>query len=413
VKTLDHEVDEAYLNRLETLIVDRGVLSNAKSLRIVFTPLHGTGAVTLKPMLKRLGFNFEIVPEQEKFDPRFSTVKSPNPENAEALTLGIELARKTKADIVIATDPDSDRLGVAVRDANGKMKLISGNQIGSVLAYYRLKKFFELGILNQENASRAVVIKTFVTTDLQKVISEHFGVPCVETLTGFKYFGAKLEQYERALPEEIRKKYRRLSEEEARAARLKYSSFYVFGAEESYGYSGADFVRDKDGNAGAIMFCEMAAYAKSRGRTVDQLLDEAFAGFGYFEEKNASIYFEGAEGANKIARLLESYATKRPAEIAGSKVIGITDFEKQTIRDVEGDVIPKQKMSIFELEDKTRIAVRGSGTEPKIKYYIFAQRRPEKGKFTKKELDKIKREVRERLEDVWAFIEKDAHARLK
>jgi len=413
VKTLDHEVDEAYLNRLETLIVDRGVLSNAKSLRIVFTPLHGTGAVTLKPMLKRLGFNFEIVPEQEKFDPRFSTVKSPNPENAEALTLGIELARKTKADIVIATDPDSDRLGVAVRDANGKMKLISGNQIGSVLAYYRLKKFFELGILNQENASRAVVIKTFVTTDLQKVISEHFGVPCVETLTGFKYFGAKLEQYERALPEEIRKKYRRLSEEEARAARLKYSSFYVFGAEESYGYSGADFVRDKDGNAGAIMFCEMAAYAKSRGRTVDQLLDEAFAGFGYFEEKNASIYFEGAEGADKIVRLLESYANKPPTEIAGSKVFGITDFEKQAIRDVEGDVIPKQKMSIFELEDKTRIAVRGSGTEPKIKYYIFAQRRPEKGKFTEKELDKIKREVRERLEDVWAFIEKDAHARLK
>jgi len=413
VTTLGREVDEAYMKRLETLIVDRSVLRSAKSLRIVFTPLHGTGAVTLKPMLKRLGFNFEIVSEQEKFDPRFSTVKSPNPENAEALTLGIELARKTNADIVIATDPDSDRLGVAMRDANGKIKLISGNQIGSLLAYYRLKKFFELGILNQENASRAVVIKTLVTTDLQKVIPEYFGVRCVETLTGFKYFGAKLEKYERVLPAEIRKKYRQLSEEETRAARLKYSSFYVFGAEESYGYSGADFVRDKDGNAGAIMFCEMAAYAKSRGRTVDQLLDEAFAGLGYFDEKNASIYFEGAEGADKIARLLESYANKPPIEIAGSKVVGITDFEKQTIRDVEGDVIPKQKMSIFELEDKTRIAVRGSGTEPKIKYYIFAQRRPEKGKFTEKELDKIKREVRERLEDVWAFIEKDAHARLK
>jgi phosphoglucomutase len=413
VTTLGREVDEAYMKRLETLIVDRSVLSSAKSLRIVFTPLHGTGAVTLKPMLKRLGFNFEIVSEQEKFDPRFSTVKSPNPENAEALTLGIELARKTNADIVIATDPDSDRLGVAVRAANGKIKLISGNQIGSLLAYYRLKKFFELGILNQENASRAVVIKTLVTTDLQKVIPGYFGVRCVETLTGFKYFGAKLEKYERVLPAEIRKKYRQLSEEETRAARLKYSSFYVFGAEESYGYSGADFVRDKDGNAGAIMFCEMAAYAKSRGRTVDQLLDEAFAGLGYFDEKNASIYFEGAEGADKIARLLESYANKPPIEIAGSKVVGITDFEKQTIRDVEGDVIPKQKMSIFELEDKTRIAVRGSGTEPKIKYYIFAQRRPEKGKFTEKELDKIKREVRARLEDVWAFIEKDARARLK
>ncbi len=413
VTTLGHEVDEAYMKRLETLIVDRRALSSAKSLRIVFTPLHGTGAVTLNPMLQRLGFNFEVVPEQEKFDPRFSTVKSPNPENAEALALGIELARKTKADIVIATDPDSDRLGVAVRDASSEMKLLSGNQIGSLLAYYRLKKSFDLGILNQENASRAVVIKTFVTTDLQKVISEHFGVRCVETLTGFKYFGAKLEKYERALPPEIRKKYRQLSEEETRAARLKYSSFYVFGSEESYGYSGADFVRDKDGNAGAIMFCEMAAYAKSRGRTVDQLLDEAFAGFGYFEEKNASIYFEGAEGADKIARLLESYANNPPTEIAGSKVVGITDFEKQTIRDVEGDVIPKQKMSIFELEDKTRIAVRGSGTEPKIKYYNFAQRRPDKGKFTEDELAKIKRGVSEQLEKVWGFIEKDAHARLK
>ena len=413
VTTLGPDVDEAYMKRLETLIVDPTVLSNARALRIIFTPLHGTGSVTLKPMLKRLGFNFEIVPEQEKFDPRFSTVKSPNPENAEALTLGIELAKKTNADVVIATDPDSDRLGVAVRSATGEMKLISGNQIGSLLAYYRLKKFFDLGILNKENASHAVVIKTFVTTDLQKVISEHFGVRCVETLTGFKYFGAKLEKYERALPAEIHHKYRELSEEETRAARLKYSSFYVFGSEESYGYSGADFVRDKDGNAGAIMFCEMAAYAKSRGRTVDQLLDEAFAGFGYFDEKNASMYFEGAEGADKIARLLESYANKPPGEIAGSKVVGITDFEKQTIRDVEGDVIPKQKMSIFELEDKTRIAVRGSGTEPKIKYYIFVQRRPDKGKFSEEELARVKREVTERLEKIWAFIEKDAHARLK
>src|SRR5947209_2171580 len=413
INALGADVDEAYMKRLETIVVDPSVLREAKSLRIVFTPLHGTGAITLKPMLKRLGFNFEIVAEQEKSDPRFSTVKSPNPENAEALTLGIELAKKTNADVVIATDPDSDRLGVAARSATGEMKLISGNQIGSLLAYYRLKKFFELVLLNRENASRAVVIKTFVTTDLQKVISEYFGVRCVETLTGFKYFGAKLEKYERALPEEIRARYREMSEEETRAARLKYSSFYVFGSEESYGYSGADFVRDKDGNAGAIMFCEMAAYAKSRGRTVDQLLDDAFAGLGYFEEKNASIYFEGAEGADKIARLLESYANDPPKDIAGLKVAGITDFEKQTIRDVEGDVIPKQKMSIFELADKTRIAVRASGTEPKIKYYIFAQRRPDQEKFTPEQLKNIKAAIGQQLENVWASIEDDAHARLK
>ena len=410
--TLGAEIDEAYMQRLETIVVDPSVLREAKSLRIVFTPLHGTGAITLRPMLKRLGFNFEVVPEQEKSDPRFSTVKSPNPENAEALTLGIDLAKKTNADIVIATDPDADRLGVAVRDAQGEMRLINGNQIGSLLSYYRLKKFFELGILNEQNRGHAVTIKTFVTTDMQRVIPETFGVRCVDTLTGFKYFGAKLEKYECALPDKIRKKYRQMSEAETRAARLKYSSFYVFGSEESYGYSGADFVRDKDGNAGAIMFCEMAVYAKSRGQTVDQLLDQMFAEFGYFEEKNASIYFEGAEGADKIARLLESYASNPPNEICDSKVTGITDFEKQAIRDVEGDVVPKQKMSIFELADKTRIAVRGSGTEPKIKYYIFAQRRPEREEFTAEQLTKIKSEIGERIENIWAWIENDARRRV-
>ena len=410
--TLGADVDEAYMKRLESIVIDQSVLREAKSLRIVFTPLHGTGAITLEPMLKRLGLDFEIVPEQKKPDPRFSTVKSPNPENAEALTLGIDLAKKTNADIVIATDPDCDRIGVAVRNSAGEMILINGNQIGSLLSYYRLKKFFELGILNEQNRERAVTIKTFVTTDMQRVIAESFGVRCVDTLTGFKYFGAKLEKYERALPAEIRKEYRQMSEEETRAARLKHSSFYVFGSEESYGYSGADFVRDKDGNAGAIMFCEMAAYAKSRGRTVDQLLDEAFAGLGYFEEKNASIYFEGAEGADKIAKLLESYANSPPQEIAGLKVTGITDFEKQSIRDVEGDLIPKQKMSIFELADKTRIAVRGSGTEPKIKYYIFAQRRPAGEKFTPEQLKGIKLEIGERLMSVWKWVEADAHRRV-
>ena len=412
VTTLGHDVDEAYMERLATLIADPPVVRAAKSLRIVFTPLHGTGSVTLKPMLKRLGFNFEIVAKQDRFDPRFPTVKSPNPENAEALQMGIALAQQKKSDLVIATDPDCDRLGVAVRSSTGAMKLISGNQIGSLLAYYRIKTLFDTGVLNKENASRAVIIKTFVTTDLQKVIAEHYGLRCVETLTGFKYFGAKLEKYERALPAEVRQKYRRLSEEETRTARLAHSSFYVFGSEESYGYSGADFARDKDGNAGAIMFCEVAAYAKSRNQTVDQLLDEIFSMFGYFAEKNASLYFEGAEGAGKIARLLESYASAPLAEILGAKVTRITNFETETIRDVEGEEIPREKMSIFELEDRTRIAVRGSGTEPKIKYYIFAQRQPEKGKFSAEQLEKIKMEIDERLERLWDSIQRDVYARL-
>jgi phosphoglucomutase len=412
VTTLGHHVDEAYMQRLETLILDRNVVGAAKSLRIVFTPLHGTGSVTLKPMLKRLGFNFDIVNEQEKFDPRFSTVESPNPENAEALTMGIELAQEKKSDLVIATDPDCDRLGVAVRGATGEMKLLSGNQIGSLLVHYRIKKLFELGVLNKENASRAVTIKTFVTTDLQKVISQQYGVRCVETLTGFKYFGAKLEKYEQALPVDLRRKYRQLSEEESRAARFAHSSFYIFGSEESYGYSGADFARDKDGNAGAIMFCEVAAYAKSKNQTVDQLLDEIFATFGYFAEKNASLHLQGAEGAQKIERLLASYSETPPTQILDSNVTHITNFETDTIHDVEGDEIPKQKMSIFELGDGTRIAVRGSGTESKIKYYIFGRQQPENGKFNEEELARIKVKVGERLEAVWDWIQKDAHARL-
>lgn len=412
VTTLGEDIDAAYMRRLETLIVDPKALQAGKSLRIVFTPLHGVGGVVIKPMLKRLGFNFEVVTEQDRFDGAFPTVASPNPENAEALRMGIELAQRNHGDLVLATDPDCDRMGVAVRSASGEMKLLTGNQIGSLIAYYRTKTFFDKGILNNENASRAVIIKTFVTTDLQKAIAEHYGLRCVETLTGFKYVGAKLTKYEQAIPEELRRNYVDLSEEETRKLRLTYSSFYVFGGEESYGYSGADFVRDKDGNGSVIMFCEVAAYAKSRGQTIDQLRDEIFATFGYFQEKNGSLIFEGAEGAQKIARLVQSYAAAPPVEIMRSKVINIRNFETEIIHDLEGDEIPKEKMSIFELEDRTRIAVRASGTEPKIKYYLFAQRRPQNRKFDSAELEQIKSEVSERLEQLWDWVQKDAQLRL-
>jgi phosphoglucomutase len=236
---------------------------------------------------------------------------------------------------------------------------------------------------------------------------------CVETLTGFKYIGAKLGKYQRALPPEIQARYHQLSEEETRALRFAHSAFYVFGGEESYGYSGADFVRDKDGNGAAVMFCEVAAFAKSRNQTVDELLDEIFAMFGYFEEKNGSLVFEGAEGADKIAKLAQSYANSLPREMLGSKVVRIRNFEKETIHDVEGDLIPKEKMSIFELDDRTRIAVRPSGTEPKIKYYLFAQRRPKKDRFDSAELARVKKEVTARLEQLWDWLQKDAAARLQ
>jgi phosphoglucomutase len=421
ITMIGKEIDEAYMRRLETLILDPQMIREAKSLRIIYTPLHGTGSVIIKPMLKRLGFNFAVVPEQDRFDGRFPTVKSPNPENSEALTMAINLAQKENADLVVATDPDCDRMGAAVREqraadtaatTDGKMKLLTGNQIGSIIAYFRTKTLFDKGVLNKENASRAVIIKTFVTTDLQKAIAEHYGLRCLETLTGFKYIGAKLGKYEHAIPEELRQNYVDLTEEETRRLRLDHSSFYVFGGEESYGYSGADFVRDKDGNGAVIMFCEVAAYAKSRGQTVGQLLDEIFSMFGYFAEKNGSLVFEGAEGADKIARLVKSYASDPFAEVLGSKVTSVRNFENETIKDVEGDVIPGEKMSIFDLEDGTRIAVRPSGTEPKIKYYLFAQRRPQKGKFDSAELERIKADVGKKLDLLWDWLQEDARSRL-
>lgn len=408
---LGTEIDEAYMERLNSLILNKELVRSAKSLRIVFTPLHGTGGVIIKPMLERLGFNFRVVDEQDLFDGNFPTVDSPNPENAAALRLGVELAEKEGADLVIATDPDCDRMGVAVRTAGGGMELITGNQIGSLLAYYRAKTLFEIGLLTKENASRAVIIKTFVTTDLQKAIAEHYGLLCVETLTGFKYIGAKLGKYEKALPPDARDKYRDSPEEETRRLRLEYSSYYVFGGEESYGYSGGDFVRDKDANGATIMFCEVAAYAKSRGLTVDALLDEIFSEFGYFQEYTGSLTFEGAEGAATIKRLLGSYVSRPPREMLGAQIIQVKNFETDTYRDIEGDEIPKEKMLIFEFGDHTRVAIRASGTEPKIKYYLFAQRRPEGTKFSTAELAAIKRDVNERLKRVWDWLREDATTR--
>jgi phosphoglucomutase len=412
VTTIGKDIDQAYMRRLETLILDPQVVREAKSLRIIYTPLHGTGSVIIKPMLTRLGFNFRVVPEQDCLDGRFPTVKSPNPEYGEALTMAIQLAEPENADLVVATDPDCDRMGVAVRTKGGKMKLLTGNQIGSLLAWYRIKTLFDKAVLNQQNAQRAAIVKTFVTTDLQNAIADHYGVRCVETLTGFKYIGAKLAKYEREIPEQLRRSYADLAENETRRLRLAYSSLYVYGGEESYGYSGADFVRDKDGNGAVIMFCEVAAYAKSRRQTVDQLLDEIYSQLGYFAEKTNSIVFEGAEGANKIAVLMKSYAAEPVREILGSRVADIRNFETDEIRDIEGDLIPKTKMLVFKLEDETRIAVRPSGTEPKIKYYLFAQRQPEKERLAGADLERIKVEVETRLEQLWDWLQMDADSRL-
>ncbi len=407
--------DDAYMARLETLILDRAMVASAaqSGLRIVFTSIHGVGGTIIKPMLDRLGFRYSTVPAQEIGDGRFPTVKSPNPENAEALSLAMQLADKDGADLVIATDPDCDRMGVAARNPAGQLELLSGNQIGSLMAYYRVNKLIAQGVITPENAARCVIVKTFVTTDLQKAIAEKHGMRCVETLTGFKYIGAKLGKYEAALPAEVRAKYRTLPELETRALRLAQSSYYVCGGEESYGYSAADFVRDKDGNGAAVAFAEVAAYAKSRGLTLIELLDEVYAGYGFYLEKNGSLTFEGADGAAKIQRLVESYAGQPPREADGSAVSGTRNFATEIFTDVEGDTIPKEKMLMIDLADGRRIAVRPSGTEPKIKFYMFARRAPEAGKsFTGAELATIKADVNASLERLWTWVQQDVGRRL-
>ena len=407
------DVDEAYMARLATLPLDLDLIRRENSLRIVYTPLHGVGGVIIKPMLKRLGFQCDGVEAQEIPDGRFPTVKSPNPENAEALSMAIAQANETGADLVIATDPDDDRMGIAARDADGKMSLLTGNQIGSILAWYRASRHFELGILNDANRSRGVIIKTFVTTDLQKAIAEKFGLRCVETLTGFKYIGEKLGKYEAAIPAGLRQNYSELSEAETRRLRLEHSSLYVFGGEESYGYSASDFVRDKDGNSAAVLIAEAAAYAKSRGLTLPGLLNEIFAEFGVYLERGESLTMEGAEGAAQIRKLVDSYAANPPAAVDGSKVTSILNFATDVIYDIEGDRIPAEAMLMIALADGRRVAVRPSGTEPKIKYYMFAFRKPAAGqKFSSGEVEPVKSAVAASIEGLWQWLSADAKARL-
>jgi phosphoglucomutase len=404
--------DHAYLARLETLVLDPSVIAAASDLKFIFTPIHGTGGILSLPALKKLGFQVATVAEQDVQDGRFPTVKSPNPENAEALSMAMAKADATGASIVIATDPDCDRMGVAVRDRAGKLQILTGNQIGSLMAYYRLTKLKEQGIINETTASRCTVIKTFVTTDLQKALAAGFGVRCVETLTGFKYIGAKLGQYERAIPESLRAGYRQLDEASTRQLRLDHSTFYVCGGEESYGYSASDFVRDKDGNGAAVVFAEVAAYAHSLGLTVPELLDRIYLQFGFFLEKNGSLTFEGASGAKQIADLVSSYATRPPVEADGTPVTKVVNFAKENLSDVEGDPIPKENMLLIELSDGRRIAVRPSGTEPKIKFYLFGSfLGTADNPLTENLLPDIKAKTVSSLDALWTWIRKDVTAR--
>lgn len=404
VKTLGEDFDKEYIELLKTLLLQPDLLEKSP-VKIVFTNLHGTGGHINVPMLRGLGFDVLTVPEQDIQDGRFPTVDSPNPENGPALAMAIKLADQANADLVVGTDPDADRMGVAVRDTEGKMVLLTGNQIGSLMAWYRLKACFDLGWLTNSNRTRGVLVKTFVTTELQSAIANSFGVSVVDTLTGFKYIAAKLKKYEDAIPADKKGDYRSLSQEQTRKLRLEFSRFFVFGGEESYGYLGSDAVRDKDANGATLMFAEVAAYAKSVGKTLTGLLDDLFTEFGYFLEIGKALTMEGADGAAKIQELASSYANNPPEEIDGSEVTRFRDFFSQDIYDQEGDLLPKEKMLFFDLADGRSFAVRPSGTEPKIKFYLF-------GKASAGgDLVANKQEVAKSLTTLWEWIEEDAKSR--
>ena len=412
VTTLGEDMDSIYLARVETLMLQPSLLEKAKGLRIVYTALHGAGGVLVPRILRKLGFTTLTVPEQDVFDGRFPTVASPNPENAPALAMAVALADKEGADIVIGTDPDCDRMGVGVRGKDGKMQLLTGNQIGSLIGWYRIKTMFDLGILNESNKASAVFIKTLVTTELQAAVAKAFGIGVVNTLTGFKYISAKLAKYEAALPADILAKYRDMSVQECREACLKHSKFFVFGGEESYGYLGTDFTRDKDGNGAVVMFAEVAAYAASRGLTLPELLDEIYATYGYFLETGHSKTFEGAQGAAQIQKLADGYVSNPPTVFDDSMVISVKDYSKGGHKDEEGDDIPKEKMLWVFLADGRAFAVRPSGTEPKIKYYLYGKATPAGGKFTAEELAAAKQKVPASLKALWSAIEQDIEKRL-
>ncbi len=412
VSTLYQNEETAYLDVLNEIVMDNEVLSS-QSPRVVFSPIHGTGAISTIPVLKKLGVEVIEVSEQMVQDPRFPTVKSPNPENAEALEMAIAKADEVNADVVIATDPDSDRMGVAVRDPDGKMVLLTGNQIGALLADYRISTLKEGEIISEEGGENVALIKTFVTSPLQEAIASSHGIKTINTLTGFKWIGAKLDAYEAKMKEELYEKEGVIVDYDACSIwtrvdlLLDYSTFVVFGGEESYGYLVSNKVRDKDANAAAVLFCELAAYLKSQEMTFTEYLDALYLQHGYYKEKNLNIYLEGAAGSQKIKRILESYRNDPPKTLGKFAVTQFTDFGRDEIIDADGVKIPSQDFYVLELNNGYSYAVRGSGTEPKIKFYLFGR----SDVADAESLPGVKTETEATMQSLLDVIEADARGR--
>lgn len=408
VTTLGREADDAYLAVAAQAAIDPKVFRQTK-LKVAFTNIHGTGAVHSVPLLIHAGCDVQAVGEQLNFDARFPTVKSPNPENAEALAMAVALAERENCDVVLATDPDCDRMGCAVRNRAGRMELLTGNQIGALMADYRLGKYKELGWIPPAGSPRAAIIKTFVTTQLQDAIGRGHGVKVINTLTGFKWIAAKMSGYEQQLCAALGPNFNYENTPFAERAKLlmQHSTFYAFGCEESYGYLPNDYVRDKDGNAACLMFAEVCAWVKTRGITVPEYLDEIFLRYGFYLEGVINIYYEGASGNAKIKRILETYRAKPPTAFGDVHVAKFEDFGRQDIRDADGELIPKQDLYFVTLSNGYSFAARGSGTEPKMKFYLFGNAPVANAA----ELPAVKAKVMTTLHGLIKAIEGDAKAR--
>ncbi|WP_340387811.1 phospho-sugar mutase [Paenibacillus sp. FSL E2-0151] len=337
---LGEDQDQAFVDTVASRSLSRELIQSGigRDFKIVYTPLHGTGNIPVRRVLEQIGFEqVHIVAEQEQPDAEFSTVKSPNPEEREAFTLAMKLGESVGADILIGTDPDADRMGAVVKDNDGKYFVLSGNQSGAIMVHYLLSRLQETGTL----PSNGAVVKTIVTSEMGAVIAEHYGAEVMNTLTGFKYIGEKMNQFE-----------------------ATGSHTFLFGYEESYGYLSGNYARDKDAVLASMLIAEAAAYYKSQGKTLYDVLQELYNQFGYFLEKLESRTLKGKDGVAQIQAKMTDWRSNPPQEVAGIAVQDVQDYSLGL------DGLPKADVLKFILADGSWFCLRPSGTEPKIKVYF-------------------------------------------
>ncbi|MFM9000554.1 MAG: phospho-sugar mutase [Opitutia bacterium] len=372
VLTVDAAAEEAYLARLVAGAVDPEAVAR-HAPRVIYTNLHGTGDVMVEPALRRLGIDPHLVEEQREHDGAFPTVASPNPENPAAFTLALRLAAEKGADVVLATDPDSDRVGAAVPLPSGGHRLLTGNEVAALLAEHRISSFKDAGVLPAEGSPNAAVVKSLVTTPLVSAICARHGVRCVETLVGFKWIARKIDRWNRRLAEAAGPEAAGLPLRRRVPLALRHSCLFLMGAEESFGYLADDAVRDKDANSAVLLLVEYAALLRARGRTLLDALDALHLSHGAHHEDRLDLTLEGAEGAAAIRRVVASWRSSPPSAVDGSKVVSLVDYERDEVTDAEGERMPPEEFLVADLADGRRVAVRASGTEPKIKFYSFTR----------------------------------------